>query len=407
MTLSQRSKPIMIVFFVFCAGIVLFNLVKQSLMTYFLSHYEPPPVTVSSVMVKEKTWQPYLEAVGHFVATKGVEVNAQTSGNVTKVHFESGQYIEKDQPLIDLDDTVEQSMLQFNEAAYQLKKINYERLNALSKKNATSLSSLDEARASLKQAEANVEKIKAEIRHKHITAPFSGELGIRKVNLGQYVTTGQTPIVTLQSLNPLYLNFFIPEQYYKLLYLGQTVLVKLQEYPEIKFVSKITAINPKADPNTHNIEVQATMPNCLNEQIKSAISAKQSMIDCGSQKHASLSKQLAILPGMFAAIAITLTPENNKLVVPSTAISYSLYGNAVYLIKPIKTQKTESPLYEVSRVFVKTGDQQGNETVILSGLKKGDNIVSAGELKLQNGTHVLINNDIKLEDQPNFENMEQ
>ncbi len=422
--LAKRSKRLLVGFFIFWGLVILFNLVKQTLMQYFLARYEPPPVTISSVVVKEKQWQPYLNSVGNFVAIRGVDVTSQVSGNVVKIHFDSGQSVKEQDPLIDLDDAIEQSTLKSNQAVLSLKKLNFKRLNELIKHHATSSSSLDEAEAALEQADASVDTVKTEILHKHITAPFSGQLGIRQVSLGQYVTAGQTHIVTLQSLDPLHFNFFLPEQYDKQLYLNQRLLLKVQGYPKLRFVSKIIAINPKSDTDTHNIEIQALLPNCLTEaltqlpdvvhptlHIEKNPESPYMLVTCKPVLHDEHTpQQFAILPRMYASVAITLPLHEHVLVLPTTAISFSLYGHAVYLLEPSQaSEKTKQGLliYHVKRVFVESGDQEGNETIILSGLKSGDLVVGAGELKLQNGMRVVINNEIPLKNDANFDEMGQ
>jgi membrane fusion protein (multidrug efflux system) len=423
MPTQRRFKIILIAICVFIFGVILFNIIKQGVMGYFLAHYEPPPVAVSSVTATARDWQPYLSSVGNFVALNGVDVNAQTSGNVVAVHFESGQHVQANSPLIDIDDSIEQASLKFSQAEFTLKEINYKRMQELFTKRATSNSSLDEAKASLEQAKANVDKIQAQIRQKHIVSPFAGKLGIRQVNLGQYITPGQTKIVTLQSVDPLYLHFYIPEQDYKKLRKNQRVLINLEDYPTLQFVSKITAINPIADTNTHNIEVQATLPNCPQEalmhfdkypwiKLEKDPHSSLTLVTCdteGNQAHDT--HHYAFLPGMFASIDIVLPKLPNAIVLPATAISYSLYGDAVYLIAPLsKTQaqkQDKTTVYQVKRVFVKTGDKNGNDIVITSGVKPGDVVVSAGELKLQNDTRVVINNDIALNQNPNIQNLNQ
>lgn len=423
MTNQTRFKKIFIGLCVFFVAVLLFNVGKQLIMGYFLSHYQPPPVSVSTVIAKSIDWQPYISAVGNFEALNGVEVNSQTSGNVVKVHFESGQYVQNSAPLIDIDDSVEQAGLKFSQAELALKEINYKRMNELFSKKATSGSSLDEAKASLAQASANVEKIQAQITQKHIVAPFSGKLGIRQVNLGQYITPGQTKIVTLQSLDPLYIHFYVPEQEYKKLSLNQPIFIQLEDYPTLRFASKITAINPIADPNTHNIEVQATLPNCPQEvlahpekspliKIEKTPHSVRPLVYCnteGNQSHKV--ERYSFLPGMFASVDILLPKIPNAVVLPATAVSYSLYGDAVYLVEPTddKTDKSSGaqPIYKVKRVFVTTGDKGGNEIVIISGIKAGDQVVSAGELKLQNGTRAVINNDISLNPNPNIQSLGQ
>ncbi|MDX1836544.1 efflux RND transporter periplasmic adaptor subunit [Legionella taurinensis] len=392
-------------------GIVAFNLFKNFMIKRFFATYEPPAVSVSSVTAVKREWRPTLPAVGNFVATNGVEVNSEASGNVVKIHFESGQYVSEGSKLIDIDDSVDQATLKFNKAQLALRQLSYQRQVDLNKKGAAPVSNVDEAKANLEQSEADVEKTEAQIRQKHITAPFAGKLGIRQVNLGQYITPGQTSIVTLQSLDPLYLQFYLPEQYYKRLYINQGIEFNVEEFEGLAFQAKITAINAKVDPNTHNVLVQATLPNCpaeaLSDLKKTTLVKTSKDIDTGKTIVTCSTKDnlknhishFVFIPGMFASIAVEQPAISEVIVLPSTAISYSLYGHSVYLIeKGTKGEKDENgkdKLY-VKRVFVTTGEQSGNFTVINSGVKAGDIVVSSGELKLQNGTRVVINNSVKL-----------
>lgn len=415
--MQKKYVRISIALGLFFTALVLFNIAKSALMAYFISHYTPPPISVSSTHAIKVDWQPYLSSVGNFVATKGVDVNAEAAGNVIQVHFESGQSVEAGAPLIDIDDSVEQADLKFIQAEWELRNLNYKRQLELLKHNATSGSSLDQAKEELDQAVAKSEKTKALIQQKHITAPFAGQLGIRQVNLGQYITPGQTTIVTLQSLDPLYIRFYVPEQRYKQIHLNQKVLVQLEEYPKIRFVSKITAINAKSDPNTHNIEVQATLPNCPAEVVKNPsafpwIQIEKDkrdknlfLVSCNTEANqAHHIQKLIFLPGMFTSVFVELPVLKDMIILPNTAISYSLYGNAVYLIE--KDPNHPDQLY-VRREFVTIGDQEGNEVIITAGLKAGQHVVSAGELKLQNGTPVVIQNDVKLNEKINTEQLGQ
>ncbi len=397
-------------------GIIAFNLFKGVMIKRFFSQYQSAPVTISSVKAIQKNWEPRIAAVGNFVAINGVEVNSEASGKVVAIHFDSGQYVQKDMPLIDIDDSVEQAQLKFNQADKDLKAISYQRQADLYKRGATPSSNVDEAKANLEQAQANVEKIEAQIRQKHILAPFSGRVGIRQVNLGQYISPGQTSIVTLQSLDPLYLEFNLPEQFYKRLHLQQKIQFSVEGLPKLFFTGEITAINAKVDTNTHNILVQATVPNCpaqaLQDPTKSKlISIKKdedrniTIINCDTNLNTkNRINEFIFIPGMFAAINIEQPSIPNVVVLPSTAISYSLYGNSVFLIEKNKDGKKDekgNDILQVRRVFVHTGEQEGNYTIIKDGISPGQTVVSSGELKLQNGTRVVINNDVKLNDVAN------
>ncbi len=344
-------------------AIVIFHIIQYFLIQYFFKNYEPPPVTISSIIVKKHAWHSQIEAVGNFVAKNGVEVNSQASGEVTAIHFKSGQNIHAGQLLIDIDDNIEQAVLKSTQAQLKLKKISYARQVDLYKRGVAAISSVDEALASLEQAKSNLEKTEAEIRHKHIIAPFAGKLGIRQINLGQYITPGKTSIVSLQELNPLYLEFYLPEHLYKKIHVGQLLKFNIEELPQRVFTAKIYAINAKVDTNTHNILVQAILPN----------------------------DPVIFIPGMFAYITVIENKVHEGIIIPSTAISYSLYGNSVFLI-----EKANKGMLRVRRVFIQTGEQQGNFTVVTKGLHPGEMIVSIGELKLHSGTVVTINNSIKL-----------
>lgn len=411
MTQFKKRMTLMVIgLLVVFGGIIAYNLFKSYMIKQYFAHYQPPAVTVSSLKAEERNWEPHIQAVGSFVAINGVEVNAQESGNVVKLHFDSGQFIEKGEPLIDIDDSVDQAVLKFNQSELALQKINYKRQEDLFKRGATPSSSVDEARAKLLQAEANVEKTEATIRQKHLSAPFSGRLGIRQVNLGQYISPGQTSVVSLQSMDPLYLEFYLPEQLLNQLYIDQKITFSVEHNPNLLFEGKITAINSKVDVNTHNIQVQATTPNC---PIKALSNPKQSrLIKTRKQKGTNLTivtcdsalnqanhvKSFNFIPGMFANIQIEQPTIPNVIVIPSTAISYSLYGDSVFVIHKGKKDKDGKPILTVKRVFITTGDQQGNYTEVTQGIKPGQEIVSSGELKLDDGTRVIINNKTQLKE---------
>lgn len=397
-------------------GLIAFNLVKAFMIKRFFASYEPPAVSVSSAVAQAVDWQPTISAIGNFVATNGVDVNSEASGNVVEILFDSGQYIEKNAPLITIDDSVDQAMLKFNQSELTLKELNYKRQTDLLKKGATPGSSVDEAKANLQQAQAKVEQIKAQINHKHIGAPFSGRLGIRQVNIGQYIDPGHTSIVSLQSLDPLYLEFYLPEQLHKKIQPNQTILFSIEEFPHTLFEGTVSAVNSKIDLTTHNVLVQATLPNCptdaLTDPLKSPLVKTKKekrgnnlIVTCNSEtNNKNKVRNFSFIPGMFASIEIEQPAHPNTIIVPTTAVSFSLYGNAVYLIeknKEGKKSKTGKDILTVQRVFVTTGEQQGNYIVIKKGIKAGQEVVSTGDLKLQNGTRIEINNSVTLNQELN------
>lgn len=386
------------------------------LVRHFIANYTPPAVSVSAAKAESIDWQPSINTIGNFLAINGVEVGSQASGNVVQLSFDSGQYVNKDDPLITIDDSIDQAMLKNNQAQLTLKELNYKRQTDLFKKGATPSSSVDEAKANLQQAQAMVEQIQAQIRQKHITAPFDGRVGIRQVNLGQYVKPGDTTIVSLQSLDPLYLEFYLPEQYYKKIHPNTPITFTVQEFPNALFQATITAINSKVDLTTHNVQIQAILPNCPAEAVsnpKQSPLVKTSQEPRGNRLLVSCStetnrehkvRDFVFVPGMFASIEILQPKQPNTIVVPSTAISYSLYGNAVYVINK---DKTNPKLLTVNRVFVSTGEQQGNYTVVKKGVEAGQLIVTTGDLKLQNGTPVVINNSVVLDNKVNYQTLGQ
>ena len=400
--MHPRMRKMIIALSIVFGGLIAFNIGKKLFFQYFFAHYQPPAVTVSSATAIEKNWEPKIHAVGHLTAVRGVDVNSQAAGNVVNIHFDSGQFIEANQPLIDIDDSIDQATLKFNQADLALQEINYQRQVDLFKHKATPTATLDAAHAKLLQAQANVEKTQVLIQQKHIHSPFKGQLGLRQVNLGQYITPGKTPIVSLQSLDPLLVEFSLPEHLQSHLKIGQTVAATRPHEPHLLFMGKITALNSKIDLQTHNIKVQATFANCPMDALKDPehsphVTTKKNhqnnevMVYCDSEQNAKHHiSRYAFIPGMFVSIDIEQPVIPHVIVVPSTAISYSLYGNSVFIIKKDKDIST------VERVFVVTGEQQGNETIILKGILPGQKIVNTGELKLQNGTRVVINNSIYL-----------
>lgn len=407
--MKKRMTIMVIALLVVFGGIIAFNLFKTFMIKRFFAHYEPPAVSVSSVVAKQKNWDQLISAVGNFVAINGVDVNSQASGNVVDIHFNSGQYIEKDKPLIDIDDSVDQATLKANQADLFLQSVNYQRFLELSKHGATSKSSVDEAKARLLEAEANVEKTQAMVRQKHITAPFSGQLGIRQVDIGQFIAPGQTPIVALQSMDPLFLEFYLPEQLLGKLSINQNIIFSVEQNPDLRFEGKITAINSKIDANTHTIKVQATLPNCPIEalkdpknspliKLKKQLNSTIPIVVCNSALNGKNNiERFNFMPGMFASIDLQQPVIPNVVVLPSTAISYTLYGNSVFIIEKDKNPDSKGKdILRAKRVFVTTGPQQGNYTMIKNGIKDGQLVAASGELKLEDGTRVTINNDVQL-----------
>lgn len=340
--------------------------VKKIMFAWFVAHYKPPAITISATTVESKNWQSYLTAVGTLHAVQGVDLSSETPGVVEEIRFKSGQMVNQGDVVIVLRTTVEQAALKSNQAKLQLAKINYEREQSLFAKKVSSKATLDTRYAELLEAQSGVESIEAQIKSKTIVTPFAGRMGIRLVNLGQYISPG-TPMVTLQSLNPLYVDFYVPEKYLADLCLGQAVDIVINIGKGKTVRGEITAINAKVEQTTRNVLIQATIPNDNQE----------------------------LYPGMYGFVKVWLKEKKDLLVVPQTAIAYSLSGNYVFLVKEEKTSDQEKQ-FHVYRQYITVGDRRDDEVSILSGLTPGDKIITSGQMKLQNGTPVIINNKIPL-----------
>lgn len=416
--MKKRMTIMIIALTVVFGGIIGFNVFKQYMIKQYFKTFKMPAVTISTTIAKKMPWQPTINGVGNFSAVNGVDVNAQQSGHITNIQFKSGEHVEKGQLLLELDHRIEDANLADAKASLLLAKTDYQRQLALLKKSATAESTVDSAKAKLQQAQAAVDKIQTIIAQKKITAPFSGKLGVRLVNLGQYVTPGSTPLVSLQSLDPLYLQFYLPEQNLKSLYPGQEIIFNIESYPNHYFKGTIEALNSKVDPNTHNILIQAKVENCprltgdnIDEKLFNPVKEQTTGItifNCQSalNKKSNITS-FTFMPGMFAELSVILPDAPNVLVLPRTAISYSLYGNSVYIVKKVKDDKTQQQSLKVFQKFVKTGDERGTKVVVLSGIKEGDEVVNSGQLKLQNGVDVKINNDVKLTTAKNIDELGQ
>ncbi|MBI6706523.1 efflux RND transporter periplasmic adaptor subunit [Pseudomonas viridiflava] len=330
-----------------------------------------PPVSVVVVNAVELPWQSRLPAIGTLKAVQGVDLSLEIAGTVKALLFESGQKVRVGQPLLQLDSDVERALLGTAEADLGLAQVEHGRGSRLVGDQAISRGDFDKLAAQLKKASATVAQLKASLAKKQILAPFSGTIGIRQVDVGDYLASG-TVIATLQDLSSLYVDFHVPEQALPKLSVGQRVQVSVSAYPGQSFDATISAINPRVDESTRNVLIRATQPNPDGR----------------------------LLPGMFVDLQVILPSAPSQIVVPESAITYSLYGNSVYVVVARQTEagKPESnprdePQLTVERRFVKTGEHREGKVVILEGLKAGDQVVSGGQLKLDNGAHVAISAD--------------
>ncbi|MDO8953934.1 MAG: efflux RND transporter periplasmic adaptor subunit [Gammaproteobacteria bacterium] len=330
----------------------------------YMSHFAMPAVTVTVATSKAEVWQPSLSSVGTMDAVQGVNVSSQVAGMVQEIDFSSGQMVRKGQVLLKLNADVLKAQLQGNLAAVKLAQINYDRSLKLFKVGAIPKAVLDNNLSTLQEDEASVAQTEQSIIQTIIKAPFSGKLGIRQVNIGQYLNPGDT-ITNLQTVDPIYVNYFIPQEDIGKLSVGQAVLITVGTYPGVTFPAKINAIDAEVSDNTKSIAVQALVKNSNPET--------------------------QLYPGMFANVTTLLPEQNNVVTVPQVAISYTLYGDSVFVVTD-QTDKSGKTIKTANRVYVTTGEQRGDEVQILQGLKAGQVVVKDGQIKLQDTNPVTIAN---------------
>lgn len=372
--LAKRMIITAIILIVFFGLIFGFDGLRHYMMKKFFASYQPPPVTISSSKAKAEIWQPSIRAVGSLVAINGVNVTSQVAGQVIAIYFQSGQFVKMGQLIIKLDDRTDLEDLQNYQAQLKLDQLDFNRQNQLIKSKSVSQQAFDQAQAKLQQSTALVAKTQVLISQKTITAPFDGKIGIRMVNLGQYISPG-TPLVNLQSFNPLYVQFSLPQQNLSQLFQGQMLRLKVDAYKGETFFGKVTAINSEVSNLTRNILVQGTIPNIDNR----------------------------LYPGMFANVHVLLPKQENVVTVPQTAVTFNLFGDSVYVIRHEGSDKSGKPILRVHLQYVKTGERRNNAVAILSGIKTGDDVVTSGQLKLEDGTQVEINNSVNLNNAPSSE----
>ena len=348
-------------------GIFGFKWFGNRMMNQFFDSAPVPTVTVSSASAFEDTWSQYLSAVGTVRAVKGTDVTTESSGIVDSIQFESGDLVEAGAIIVTLDRSTDLAELAALEAQAELSRQELARARSLFDSRAVSQSELDSRAAAAAAAEANVAAQRARIARKVIRAPFRGELGIRRIDLGQHISPG-TPIVSLQSLDPIYVNFKMPQQMLRQLRPGLSISIRVDELARKVMHGEITAIEPAVDISTRNFEAQATLAN----------------------------PDRTLRPGMFAQVEVNLGRSESVIVVPQTAVSFNSYGDSVWVITGSDGDRT------AERRVVKTGERRG-DLVAVTGLAAGEEVASSGLLKLRNGVPVNINNDI----QPSAESLPQ
>lgn len=329
------------------------------------SSFQPPPEAVTSIVAKQAQWAGTLNVIGTVEAVHGVTVSADLAGIVDHINFESGQPVRAGDVLVELDTRQEHAQVAALEAQRDLAKVNYARMEQLVKEGVISRAEYDQASAQQKQTEANVAEIRATIARKTIRAPFGGILGIRKVNLGQYLASGGA-IVPLQSLNPIYVNFGVPQQTAGQIHVGRTLRVTTDDLAGHVFTGRVTAIDSVVDETTRNIQVQATLSNPDGK----------------------------LRPGMFVQVEAVTGAERPVIALPASAINYAPYGDSVYVITDLKDPKGQT-YRGVRQQFVKVEGSRGDQVAVVSGVKPGDEIVTSGVFKLRNGAAVQVNNKVQ------------
>jgi len=329
------------------------------------SSFQPPPEAVTSIVAKQEQWPGTLNMIGTVEAVHGVTVSADLAGIVGRINFESGQSVREGAVLVELDTRQEHAQLASLEAQRDLAHVNFGRMDGLVKAGVISRMDYDQATAQQKATEANVAEIKATIERKTIRAPFSGILGIRKVNLGQYLAGGGA-IVPLQSLNPIYVNFGVPQQAATNVRVGHTVRVSTEDVAGHVFTGRVTAIDSVVDETTRNVQIQATLSNPEGK----------------------------LRPGMFIQVELATAAPRPVVTLPTSAISYAPYGDSVYVITDLKDPKGQT-YRGVRQTFVKVGGSRGDQVAVISGVKPGDEVVSSGVFKLRNGAAVQVNNKVQ------------
>jgi len=367
MTPLRRRMTIMLCGVFLLLGLIFgFNQFKNLMIRHFISSAGLPPATVSAMVVRATPWQPKLTSVGNVRAFRGVDLSTEMGGLVQTVPIKSGQDVKEGDLLIKLNDASDVAQLNSLKALADLAKVINERDRQQLAIQAISKNVFDTSRADARSKQAQVEQQIALVAKKNLKAPFSGRVGIVMINPGQYVNPGDK-LLTLQTLDPIFVDFNLPQSNAEQVAVGQEITVTTDAFKDASFTGTITAVSPKVDTNTRNIQVEAQLAN----------------------------PDKKILPGMFANVNIKVGDEVNLLTLPQTAVTYNPYGSTVFIAKPTgKMDKQGNPMLEAQQVFVTTGFTRGDQVAILKGLEEGMTVVTSGQLKLKNGTPLIINNSV-------------
>ncbi|MFM5658249.1 efflux RND transporter periplasmic adaptor subunit [Aeromonas veronii] len=349
-------------------SVIGFNLFKQKMIAQYMANRPEPEFPVTAMVTKAQDWIPTIEAIGFIEPNQGVTLSTELAGTIDAITFESGKPVKADQLLLSLDSTVERANLRASQAKLPAAKAKFDRFQNLYKTSSISKEQLDEAEAAYRSLEADIESLKATIARREVRAPFSGVVGLRNVFLGQYLQPG-TDIVRLEDTSVMRLRFTVPQTDISKITLGQTIKINVDAYPQTQFDGHITAIEPAVNYQSGLIQVQADIPN-NDGQLRS---------------------------GMFARASIILPTVKDQIVIPQSAISFTLYGQNVYVLKEGEETDKEGNKVKVLRakqVVVKAGERRGNDVHVLSGIQAGDQIVLSGQVRLSNDTKVhVVEND--------------
>ncbi|MBL0612157.1 efflux RND transporter periplasmic adaptor subunit [Aeromonas jandaei] len=349
-------------------SVIGFNLFKQKMIAKYMANRPEPEFPVTAMVTKAQDWIPTIEAIGFIEPNQGVTLSTELAGTIDAITFESGKQVKADQLLLSLDSSVEKANLRASQAKLPAAKAKFDRFQNLYKTSSISKEQLDEAEAAYRSLEADIESLKATIARREVRAPFSGVVGLRNVFLGQYLQPG-TDIVRLEDTSVMRLRFTVPQTDISKIKLGQIIKINVDAYPQTQFDGHITAIEPAVNYQSGLIQVQADIPN-NDGQLRS---------------------------GMFARASIILPTVKDQIVIPQTAISFTLYGQNVYVLKEGEETDKEGNKVKVLRakqVVVKAGERRGNDVHVLSGIQAGDQIVLSGQVRLSNDTKVhVVEND--------------
>ncbi|WP_394753472.1 efflux RND transporter periplasmic adaptor subunit [Crenothrix sp.] len=362
----KRMLIMLLIVGLLLGGIFGFIRFKNQMIKKFITAGGVPVQTVSTTIASAIAWTSGLESVGTVRAVQGVEVSSEIAGIVERLYFQQGDNVKAGTALLQLRDKEERSKLKSLTSAAEIARITYSRDQSLLRVNAISQQIVDNDKANLDIALANIAEQQVLIAKKRIAAPFDGKLGIRNVDVGQYLNVG-TPIVSLQTLQQVYVDFFMPQQALASLKTGQQVVVKTDVYPELTFPGEILVINPTVDEKTRNVKVRGLFANSAHK----------------------------LLPGLYVTVTIATGREQHFITLPRTAISFNPYGALVYRIENKGKDDKGNPKLLAKQVFVTTGESRGDQIAVIKGLQEGDTIITSGQIKLRNGSAVRVDNSVQ------------